>query len=408
MATTSLGADTGWISLFDGKSMDGWKQISPHENRWVVENGIMMNKTKGCDIAAGPNLKNMQVHVEFMLPGHSNSGIYLRGHYEIQIQSDYGKRPENGTCGGIYGQHVPRVNATRPDGEWQTFDATLIGNTISVVHNGVAVITKKELTGVTGAAMPGKHGDPGPLKIQGDHGPLQIRSVLIHPLKDGEAPVAFPAPTGFTSIFDGKTTSGWDLTACGHGTGGKWEVIDGALAGDQDKPGNGGIMLSTEQYGDFELSMDIAPDWGVCSGIFLRSNTKGQCYQIMVDYHTDGNVGGIYGEGTGGFNVRNYDFAKDSQTIVVRDKPDRGGIPLTEAQGKTLYFHDDWNHIDAKMTGNPPTIDVWLNGVHVSHYMDTEKRLPDKGHIGVQVHGGGGWPMGKKTRFKNIHIMPLK
>jgi len=400
-------ADDGWISLFNGKNMDGWKNLSSHKSQWVVRDGIMVNKTRGCDIAAGPDLQDMQIHVEWQIPKGSNSGIYLHGHYEIQIDDDFGLRPDSKLVGGIYGLIAPRVNAARRPNTWQTFDATLRGDIISVIHNGVHVITNKKIVSKTGGAMAGKHGDPGPVKIQGDHGPISIRKIMVRPLKKGEAPATIPTPTGFTSIFDGKTLSGWDVTACGHGTGGKWEVIDGAIAGDQDKPGNGGLLLTAEQYGDFELSMDVAPEWGVCSGIFLRSNKKGQCYQIMVDYHTNGNVGGIYGEGIGGFNVRNYDFAKDSKKIVVKETPDKGALWLKADKAKNLYFHDDWNHIDAKMTGNPPTIDVWLNGAHVSHYVDTEKRLPDKGHIGVQVHGGKSWPTGKKTRFKNIHIKPL-
>jgi len=373
-----------------------------------VQNGVLIKMNRGCDIWGGPKLTDMQLHVEWQIPKRSNSGIYLRGRYEIQIQDDFG-REKLGTdcCGGIYGKHAPRVNACLPAGQWQTFDTILQNNHITVIHNGVRVITNKPLRGVTGAAMPGKHSDPGPLKIQGDHGPLSLRNIQIRALKEGDKPVAFPAKTGFTRIFDGKTLNGWSPTKTGHGTGGKWEVIDGAIAGDQDKPGNGGVVLSEKTYGDFELTVDIKPDWGCDSGIFLRSNKKGQCYQIMVDYHTGGNVGGIYGEGTGGFNLRNYDFAKDSKKIVVRPEPSKGAVRVSPDKLESTYFHDDWNHVRCRMTGNPPTIDVWLNGTHITQFTDTEKRLAETGHVGLQVHGGEGWPMGKKTRFKQIEIKPL-
>lgn len=407
------GEADGWIPLFNGKNMDGWKEIPPHPgrgrlpNRWVAEDGIMINKNRGCDISGGPNLTDLQLHVEWKLPKRSNSGIYLRGRYEIQIQDDYGKKLGAGSCGGIYGQLTPRVNACYPAGEWQSFDAILRDNRVTVVHNGVHTIMNGPLKSVTGAAMPGKHGDPGPVKIQGDHGPISLRNIQIRPLKKDETPVAFPAKTGFARIFDGKTLAGWSATKTGHGSGGKWEVVDGAIAGGQDPPGNGGVILSKESYGDFELTADVRPDWGCDSGVFLRSTKEGKCYQIMVDYYGGGNVGGIYGEGTGGFNVRNYDFAPDSKKLVVRKEPSEGALPLAPEKADALCFHDDWNHIRCRMTGNPPTIDVWLNGVHILHFTDTEKRLGDTGQIGLQVHGGKGWPMGKKTRFRQIEIKRL-
>ena len=89
---------------------------------------------------------------------------------------------------------------------------------------------------------------------------------------------------GFESIFDGKTLNGWHKNPqkIGHGTGGRWTVEEGAIAGEQDPPGsgNGGILLTDEKFGDFELLIDLKPDWGVCSGLFLRSNDKGQCIQM--------------------------------------------------------------------------------------------------------------------------------
>ena len=117
---------------------------------------------------------------------------------------------------------------------------------------------------------------------------------------------------GYVSIFDGKTLNGWHKNPerIGHGTGGQWTVEEGAITGQQDPPGsgNGGILLTDKKYGDFELLIDLKPDWGVCSGLFVRSNDKGQCFQMMVDYHENGNVGHIYGEGTGGFNNRPFDI----------------------------------------------------------------------------------------------------
>ena len=112
---------------------------------------------------------------------------------------------------------------------------------------------------------------------------------------------AAPAKNKWENLFDGKTLKGWHKNPerIGHGTGGQWTVEEGTISGQQDPPGsgNGGILLSDRKFQDFELKIDMKPDWGVCSGLFLRGNDVGQCFQMMVDYHDAGNVGHIYGEG---------------------------------------------------------------------------------------------------------------
>jgi len=125
---------------------------------------------------------------------------------------------------------------------------------------------------------------------------------------------------GYIRLFDGKTLNGWHKNPkpIGHGTGGKWYVDQGAIVGEQDPPGsgNGGILLTDSEFEDFELLIDMNHDWGPCSGLFLRSNDRGQCIQMMVDFHDGGNIGHIYGEGTGGFNSRAFDIdgkVKDGQ-----------------------------------------------------------------------------------------------
>jgi hypothetical protein len=212
-----------------------------------------------------------------------------------------------------------------------------------------------------------------------------------------------PVPAG-----DGRTIAGWRKIQSGHGDGGRWAALDGMFVGEQEPPGsgNGGILITSAEYGDFELSMDINPDWGVCSGIFLRSNEQGQCYQVMVDYHTDGNVGSIYGEGIGGLTNRNYSFTAE-KTIVEVKKEGIFPLPFPPEAFTEHFTFDDWNHVRARIVDNPPRIDVWLNGTKISEFQDDEKRLPDRGHIGIQVHGGPNWPAGSKTRFRNIRIREL-
>ena len=122
--------------------------------------------------------------------------------------------------------------------------------------------------------------------------------------------------------------TGWTVSAkTGHSrtsknkSGGKWVVEDGAIVGSQDVPGNGGIVITEKEYGDFEVALEMNNDYGPDSGLFLRSTDNGKCYQAMIDYHKGGNLMGIYGEGIGGKpHVRNFDFGKDVTEIVVPSK----------------------------------------------------------------------------------------
>src|SRR5206468_3106636 len=106
---------------------------------------------------------------------------------------------------------------------------------------------------------------------------------------------AAPSEEGFTPLFDGKTLEGWHTNRqkIGHGTGGRWAVEDGAITGEQDPPGNGGMLMTDKAFGDFDLMVELNPDWGVDTGVFLRTNENGVCFQVYVDYHEHGNVGWI-------------------------------------------------------------------------------------------------------------------
>ncbi len=238
------------------------------------------------------------------------------------------------------------------------------------------------------------------------------------------------AEEGFEDLFDGKTLAGWHKNpeAIGHGTGGSWTVEDDAITGEQDPPGsgNGGILLTDREFGDFELLIDMRPDWGICSGLYLRGNDLGQCFQMTVDYHDAGNIGHIYGEGTGGFNNRTFEiFGKPSEGTVEElfTKP----APETPPKAYSVSGEDwvkvwkvnDWNTARVKMVGNPPHITTWINGVKCTEFDGSTykgenydrdgvtKALGDAGSIAVQVHGGDGWPKGAKCRFKNIKVKPL-
>jgi hypothetical protein len=215
------------------------------------------------------------------------------------------------------------------------------------------------------------------------------------------------------SIFDGKSLTGWHVSAqTGHSrasrnkTGGKWVVRNGALLGSQDIPGNGGIVITDKQYGDFEVVLEMNNDYGPDSGLFLRSNDKGQAYQAMIDYHSGGNLMGVYGEGlSGGINVRNFELLETPDKIKVL--PDSAyPAPFTAAEWPKLWRHGTWNELRARIEGNPPHIQTWINGKQIMDFTDKEKRHPDTGGIALQVHGGGDLTK-QFVRYRRIRVKEL-
>ena len=234
-----------------------------------------------------------------------------------------------------------------------------------------------------------------------------VRAELPRPETFGE--------TGFVKIFDGKTLNGWKVSAkTGHSrasknkTGGKWVVQDGAIVGSQDIPGNGGIIITEKEYGDFEVALEMNNDFGPDSGLFLRSSDTGKCYQAMVDYHATGNLMGIYGEGLPGGqpHVLNFNFKSKVTEIAVKDyKP--FPCPVTAEDWPKFWKPGEWNELRARIEGNPPHITTWIKGVKFMDFTDTEKRLPDKGGIALQVHGGGDSTK-QFVRYRNIRVKELK
>ncbi len=166
--------------LFNRSDLSGWKARSASvENGWVVRNGILTNATPGNDLITETTYNDFKLHAEFRYPKGSNSGIYLRGRYEMQIEDNYGDEPESHKVGGIYGFLTPSVNAAKPAGEWQSVDVTLIGRVVTVVLNGERVIDRQTIPGATGGALDNNEAAPGPLMIQGDHGPVEFRKLSI-------------------------------------------------------------------------------------------------------------------------------------------------------------------------------------------------------------------------------------
>lgn len=181
----SAQSEEGWIVLFNGKDLTGWRNArSPEEeNRWFVEEGALTNTEHANDIATVQQWKDFELELEYRIVPGGNSGVYLRGRIEVQVLDSYGK-PEigPGDDGAIYGQFPPKVNASKPAGEWNKLEARYVGDSLSVRLNGKVVHDNQLITELTGGALPGGVNDPGPLMLQGDHGKVWYRNIRIRPL----------------------------------------------------------------------------------------------------------------------------------------------------------------------------------------------------------------------------------
>lgn len=169
------------ISLFDGKNMDQWQAMGP--NQWKVESGILKSPHSGSNLVTKEKFTDFKLHVEVRYPSGSNSGIYLRGRYEVQVEDSYGREPSDILFGAVYGFLPPNQMAAKPAGEWQIFDITLVGRLVTVKINGKTVICDQEIPGITGGALDSNEGEPGPIYLQGDHGPVEYRNIIITPAK---------------------------------------------------------------------------------------------------------------------------------------------------------------------------------------------------------------------------------
>ena len=169
------------VALFNGKDTKGWHALG--NNQWMVEDGILRSPHSGANLVTDDSFTDFKLHIEFRYPKESNSGVYLRGRYEVQIEDNYGMEPTPDHLGAIYGFLPPSEEMAKAPGEWQSFDITLAGRMVTVIVNGKTVICNQEIPGITGGAINSKEAEPGPLLIQGDHGPVDYRNIVITPGK---------------------------------------------------------------------------------------------------------------------------------------------------------------------------------------------------------------------------------
>jgi len=177
------------IQLFNGKDLTGWK-VMGNNNGWRVENGILVNDAKQepgrhvayANIRTEREFEDFNLTCEVRVPKNGNSGIYLRGIYEVQVADTYGKKLDPHNMGAIYSRITPVTNAEKPAGEWQTFDITLVDRHVTVILNGTKIIDNQPLLGCTGGALWSDEFRPGPIYLQGDHTSVDYRNIVLRPV----------------------------------------------------------------------------------------------------------------------------------------------------------------------------------------------------------------------------------
>src|SRR5262245_57824044 len=262
---------SGWnepITLFSGKDLGGWQPVGGGESQWSAAGGTLRNAKRGANLVTLGKFDDFKLHLEFRVPKGENSGVYLRGRYELQIDDSAGLEPSSHHTGGLYGFIAPSENVARAAGEWQSMEVTLVGRMLTYALNGTTVICNREIPGITGGALDSAEADPGPLMLQGDHGPVDFRNIVITPAKEAlsqrsavvsatggirmqqlipatllalsfQAAIATsPAPNTLTAaekaagwqlLFDGRSLDGWRGYRRDTPPDAGWEVKDGTL-----------------------------------------------------------------------------------------------------------------------------------------------------------------------------------
>lgn len=169
------------IVLFDGKNLDEWHASGT--NQWKAEDEMLRSPNSGSNLITNKKFNDFKLHIEFRYPEESNSGVYLRGRYEVQVEDSKGKEPSKDLFSAIYGFIEPSEMMAMASGEWQSYDITLVGRMVNVVANGKIVICNREIPGITGGALDSDEAEPGPIYLQGDHGPIDYRNIVIMPAK---------------------------------------------------------------------------------------------------------------------------------------------------------------------------------------------------------------------------------
>ena len=170
------------VPLFNGRDLSGWTSFGG-TNNWKVVSAMLTNTKPGANLMTDARYTDFKLHIEFRYPKNGNSGVYLHGRHEVQVEDISDAELNSTHIGGVYGFLVPNENAANGPGVWNTYDITLIGRRVTVVLNGKTVIADQIIPGITGGAIDSDEGAPGPIYLQGDHTTVEYRNIVITPVK---------------------------------------------------------------------------------------------------------------------------------------------------------------------------------------------------------------------------------
>ncbi len=176
------------IQLLNGRDLTGWRLLKEADNGWSVVDGVLQNrvtKEKGKhfgNLRTDAEFEDFNLKTEVRTQEGSNSGIYLRGIYEVQVMESFGQPLDSHHMGALYSRITPSVAAEKPIGEWQTLDITLVDRHLTVILNGKTIIDNQPVLGCTGGAMTSDEFKPGPIYLQGDHTNVDYRNMVLRPV----------------------------------------------------------------------------------------------------------------------------------------------------------------------------------------------------------------------------------
>jgi hypothetical protein len=275
-----------------------------------------------------------------------------------------------------------------------------IGGMLILALMFIPLFAQQQQSGQTGTApqagaQAGRGGQPGG---RGGRPPQAVPQANEDPLP--------MIPIGFTPIFNGKDLTGWHISKTNHhGTTPDYHVLHGVVIGTQQPLGKGGILMTDKKYKNVEVYMEVKPDWGCDSGLFLWTDEDGGGYQVMLDYLPGGTmVAGTYGERLTGVNMNGPGWesitAEQRQEIQAK---------RTENWQKA-WKREQWNAVRARIEGNPPRITTWLNDEIMFQGTDTANHATNgatEGSVAIQIHGGERWRPAGFWRWRVIAVKEL-
>lgn len=171
------------LVLFDGHDLSGWQPVNAKQpSGWTVKDGLLENSPSAQNLLSDKKFLNFVLHMEFRISGRTNSGVALRGRYEVQLTDDFDRAPSPMTSGAILGRIAPNMNAADFPGVWQSLDVRLVGRQVTVALNEITIINRQIMEGPTTIALDANEADPGPILLQGDRGMIEIRKLVAYPL----------------------------------------------------------------------------------------------------------------------------------------------------------------------------------------------------------------------------------